>query len=102
VTGEPIAADVASLMRRVDFLGCTGLLVGCHGVLLESFVSRLRATLHVLWYYLHTSYLPQAWVSVDLKMEAACEVLGVVNDLLMNPINFHVEHSSHLINGCSD
>jgi hypothetical protein len=85
-----------------EILGCIGLLIGCHGIVLGSFVSRLGATPHVLWYYLHTSYLPWAWVLVDSNLAAACEVLGVVDKLLMNPINFHVDCSSRLINGCSD
>jgi hypothetical protein len=33
---------------------------------------------------------------------AACEVLGVVDELLMNPVNIHVDDPSHLINGRSD
>jgi hypothetical protein len=85
-----------------EILGCTGLLIGCHGILLGSFVLRLRATPHVLWYYLHASYHPRAWVSVDSNLAAACEVLGVVDELLMNHINFHVVRSSRLINSCSD
>jgi hypothetical protein len=87
---------------RWEILSYTGLFVGCHGILLGSFVSRLRVTPHVLWYYLHASYLPRAWVSVDSNLAAACEVLGVLDELLMNPINFHVDHSTHHINGCSD
>jgi hypothetical protein len=87
---------------RWEILSYTGLLVGCHGILLGSFVLWLRETPHVLWYYLHASYLPPAWVSVDSNLAAACEVLRVVDELLMNSINFHVDHSSRLINGCSD
>jgi hypothetical protein len=34
---------------------------------------------------------------VDSKLPAACEALGVVDE-----INFHVDRSTHLINGCSD
>jgi hypothetical protein len=37
-----------------------------------------------------------------LNLEATREVLGVVDELLMNPINFHVDDPSLLINGCSD
>jgi hypothetical protein len=37
-----------------------------------------------------------------LDLAAACEVLGVVDELLMNPINFHVDDPSLLINGHSD
>jgi hypothetical protein len=51
---------------------------------------------------LHASYLPRAWVSMDSNLAAACEVLGVVDKLLMNSINFHVDRSSRLINGFSD
>jgi hypothetical protein len=36
-----------------------------------------------MWYYLHASYLPRAWVSVDSNLAAACEVLRVVDELLM-------------------
>jgi hypothetical protein len=39
---------------------------------------------------------------VDSNLVAACEVLGVVDELLMNPIDFHVDDPSHLINGRSD
>jgi hypothetical protein len=49
-----------------------------------------------------TSMHPRAWVSVESNLAAAYEVLGVVDELLVNPINFHVDRSSRLINGCSD
>jgi hypothetical protein len=49
-----------------------------------------------------TYIIPQVWVSVDLNLIAACEVLGVAEELLMNPINIHVDNSTQLINGCSD
>jgi hypothetical protein len=39
---------------------------------------------------------------MDSNLAVACEVLGVVDELLMNPINFHVDDPSHLINGRSD
>jgi hypothetical protein len=39
---------------------------------------------------------------VGSNLAAAREVLGVVNELLMNPVNFHVDDPSHLINGRSD
>jgi hypothetical protein len=39
---------------------------------------------------------------VDSNLAAACEVLRVVDELLMNPVNFHVDDPSDLINGCSD
>jgi hypothetical protein len=48
-----------------EILDCIRLLVRCHGILLGSFVSRLRVTPLVLWYYLHASYLPRAWVAVE-------------------------------------
>jgi hypothetical protein len=93
-------------MHRVDFTekfsAALGSLSGVMASFFGPFVSRLRATPHVLWYYLHTSYLPRAWMSMDLNLIVACEVLRVVDELLMNPINFHVDPSSHLINGCSD
>jgi hypothetical protein len=92
----------ASSRFHWEILSCTSLLVKCHGILLGSFVSWLRVTPHMLWYYLHASYLPRAWVSVDLNLAAPCEVLWVVDELLMNPINFHIDHSSRLINGCSN
>jgi hypothetical protein len=39
---------------------------------------------------------------MDSNLVAAQEVLGVVDELLMNPINFHVDDPSRLINGHSD
>jgi hypothetical protein len=39
---------------------------------------------------------------MDSNLVAAQEVLGVVDELLMNPINFHVDDPSRLINGRSD
>jgi hypothetical protein len=56
----------------------------------------------VLWQNLHASYPSQAHESVDSNLATTCEVLGVVNELLMNPINIHVDDPSHLINGHSD
>jgi hypothetical protein len=35
-------------------------------------------------------------------LATGCEVLGVVDELLMNPVNFHVDDPSLLINGCFD
>jgi hypothetical protein len=49
----------------------------------------------------HT-YPSRAHESVDSNLAAAREVLRVVDELLMNPINFYVDDPSHLINGCSD
>jgi hypothetical protein len=80
---------------------CAGLLIGCH-IIPRPFVSRLRATFHVLWQHLHASYPSQARESVDSNLTAAHEVLGVVDELLMNPINFLVDDPSLLINGHSD
>jgi hypothetical protein len=40
----------------------------------------------VLWENLHTSYPSRARESVDLNLAAACKVLGVVDELLMNPV----------------
>jgi hypothetical protein len=39
---------------------------------------------------------------MDSILAVACEVLGVVDEHLMNPVNFHVDDPSHLINGLSD
>jgi hypothetical protein len=44
----------------------------------------------------------RAHVSVDSNLAAAHEVLGVVDELLMNPVNFHVDDPSLLINGRFD
>jgi hypothetical protein len=49
-----------------------------------------------------STHLILAYESVDSNLAAACEVLGVVEELLMNPFNFHVDDPSHLINGHSD
>jgi hypothetical protein len=51
---------------------------------------------------LHASYSSQSRISVDSNLVVACEVLGVVDELLMNPVNFHVDDPSLLINGPSD
>jgi hypothetical protein len=82
-------------------LGCAGLLIGCHSIL-RPFVSQLRATSHVLWKDLYASYPSRAHESVDLNMVAAHEVLQMVDELLINPVNFRVDDPSHLINGHSD
>jgi hypothetical protein len=73
----------------------------CHSIPRPS-ISRLRATSHVLWQNLHASYPSQARELVDSNLAVACKVLGVVDELLMNPINFHVDDPSRLINGHSD
>jgi hypothetical protein len=56
----------------------------------------------VLWQQLHASYPSRARESVDLNLVAAHEVLGVVDEILMNPIDFHVDDPSSVFNGCSD
>jgi hypothetical protein len=56
----------------------------------------------VLWQHLHASYPSQACELVDSNLAVAREVLEVVDELLMNPINFHVDDPSLLINGRSD
>jgi hypothetical protein len=91
----------ASRKFRRKILGCIGLLIRCHSIPQPS-VSRLRTTSHVLWQNLHASYSSQARESVDLNLEAAYVVLVVVDELLMNPMNFHVDDPSHFINGHSD
>jgi hypothetical protein len=39
---------------------------------------------------------------MDSNLAAARKVLGVVDELLMNPVNFHVDDPSVLINGRFD
>jgi hypothetical protein len=56
----------------------------------------------VLWQHLLTSYPSQAHVSVDSNLAAAREVLGVVDKLLKNPVKFHIDDPSLLINGRFD
>jgi hypothetical protein len=82
-------------------LGCAGLIIGCHSILRPS-VSRLRVTSHVLWEDLYASNPYRALESVDSNLAATRKVLGVVDKLLLNPINFYVDDLSHLINGRSD
>jgi hypothetical protein len=91
----------ASRRFRRKILSCAGLLIGCHSILRPS-VLRLRATLHVIWQDLYPSYPSRAHESVDSNLAATCEVLGVVDGIHMNPVNFHVDDPSHLINGRSD
>jgi hypothetical protein len=59
-------------------------------------------TFHVLWQHLHASYLSRACESVDSNLVVGREVLGVVVELFMNPVDYHVGDPSHLINGRSD
>jgi hypothetical protein len=91
----------ASRKFRRKILGYAGLLIGCHSILRPS-ISRQRATSHVLWQHLHASYPSQACVSVDSNLAAVREVLGVVDELLMNPVNFHVDDPPLLIGGRFD
>jgi hypothetical protein len=56
----------------------------------------------VLWPHLYTSYPSQARELVDSNLAAAREVLGVVDELLMDPVNFLVNDPSHHINGRSN
>jgi hypothetical protein len=92
--------DVLRKLHR-KILDRAELLIGCHSILWPS-VSRQRVTCHVLWQQLHASYPSRARESVNSNLAAVHEVLGVVDELLMNPINFHVDDPSHLINGHSD
>jgi hypothetical protein len=92
--------DVLRKFRR-KLLGCAGLLIGCHSTPRPS-VSRLRVTSYVLWQHLDASYPSQACVSMDSNLAATFEVLGVVDELLMNPVIFHVNDCSLLINGRFD
>jgi hypothetical protein len=92
--------DASRKLHR-KILGSVGLLIGCHSILWPS-ISRLRATFHVLWQHLHASYPSHAPELVGSNLAVAREVLGVVDELLMNPINFHIDDHSHLINGRSN
>jgi hypothetical protein len=92
--------DVSKKFCR-KILGCAELLIGCHSIL-RPFVSRFRVTSHVLWQGLYASYPSRAHESVDLNLAVAREVLGVIDGLLMNSVNFHVDDPSRLINGHSD
>jgi hypothetical protein len=56
----------------------------------------------VLWQYLHASYPSRARELVDSNLVVARKVLGVVDELLINHVDFHVDNPSHLINGRSD
>jgi hypothetical protein len=56
----------------------------------------------VLWHDPYTSYPSRARESVDLNLAVAREVIVVVDELFMNPTNFHVDDPSHLINGRSN
>jgi hypothetical protein len=82
-------------------LSCVGRLIGCHSIPQPS-VSRLRVTSLVLWQHLHASYPSQAHKLVDTNLAVADEVLGVVDELLMKPVYFHVDDPSLLNNGHFD
>jgi hypothetical protein len=56
----------------------------------------------VLWQDLYTSYPTRAHELVDLNLAIAREVPRVVDELLVNPANFHVDDPSRLVNGHSD
>jgi hypothetical protein len=56
----------------------------------------------VLWQDLYASYPSRAQESVDSNLAGAHKVLRVVDELFMNPVNFHVDDPSSLINGRSD
>jgi hypothetical protein len=91
----------ASRRFHRKILDCARLLIGCHSILQPS-VSQLRVTSHVLWQDLYASYPSQAHESMDSNLAVAREVLAVLDELLKNPINIHVDDPSHLINSCSD
>jgi hypothetical protein len=91
----------ASRKFRRRILDYAGLLIRCHSIPQPS-VSWLRVSSHVLWQHLHASYPSQAHVLVDSNLPVAREVLGVVDELLINPVNFHVDDPSLVINGRSD
>jgi hypothetical protein len=92
--------DASRKFHRKIF-GCSGRLIWCRSILQPS-VSQLRVTSHVLLQNLHTSYPSRARESVDSNLVAACKVLGVVDELLMNLVNFHADDPPRLINGRSD
>jgi hypothetical protein len=91
----------ASRKFHRKILGYAGLLIWCHSILRSS-VSRLRVTSHVLWQDIYASYPSLAHESVDSNRAATREVHGVVDELLMHPVNFHVDDPSGLTNGHSD
>jgi hypothetical protein len=91
--------SILDALRKI--LGRAGILIECQSIPRPS-VSRLRVTSLVLWQHLHAPHHSRARVSVDSNLAIACEVLGVVDELLMNPVNFHVDDPSLLINGCFD
>jgi hypothetical protein len=59
-------------------------------------------TFHVLWQHHYASYPSSACELVDSNLVAAREIVGVVDELLMNLVNFHVDDPSCLINGRFD
>jgi hypothetical protein len=56
----------------------------------------------MLWQHLYASYPSRAHKSVDSNLVAAREVLRVVDELLMNLVDFHVDDPSRHINAHSD
>jgi hypothetical protein len=56
----------------------------------------------VLWQDHYASYPSQARKLMDSNLAVEREVLGVVDELLMNPVNFLVDDPSRLINGHSN
>jgi hypothetical protein len=82
----------ASREFRRKILGSTGLLIRYHSI----------PRPFVLWQHLHVSYPSRAHELVDSNLAAVHEVLGVVDEFLMNPVNFHIDDPSLLINGHFD
>jgi hypothetical protein len=105
VTGELVAADVASLTCLVDFakkfsVHWAPCWVSWHRSWVLCFIVEGDSSCALV---LPPCILPSSSMCIGgLESGNACEVLGVVDELLMNPINIHVDRSSHLINGCSD
>jgi hypothetical protein len=92
--------DVSRKFHR-KILDYAGLLIGCHSIPWPS-ISWLRATFHVLFQHLHASYPSRAYELVDSNLAGAREVLRVVNELFMNPVNFHIDDPPLLINDRSN
>jgi hypothetical protein len=54
-----------------------------------------------MYSYLHKIFIlakSGCYISVDSNLAGAHEVLGLVDELLMNPVNFHVDDPSLQIN----
>jgi hypothetical protein len=80
VTGELVAVGVEFMTRRENFIEKFSAALGS--------LSGVKAFCGLLL--------------VDSNLAAARVVLGVVDELLMNPVNFYVDDPSCLINGHSD